>query len=416
MTKKLLALFLVFVLSIPITLAAEENPVQYTCGDYKYILLEDNSSQIVRYTGNKKNLILPRELDGYIVTSIGNGAFCRCYDLTNIVIPDSITFIGYNAFGSCFSLSNINIPEGVTYIGEAAFNNCSSLTTITIPDSVTTIGTNPFNSCMKLTEIRISPDHPTLASIDGILFDKIKKELICYPCASEFNNYSIPSGVLSIGESAFYNCPTLTSIVIPGSVSLIKQNAFGLCPSLSSIVISEGVTSIGDYAFSNCISLTSIVIPDSVASVGSNPFASCEKLNEIQVSLNHPMFETIDGVLFSKTDKKLVCYPCGLAKKKYTIPNGVKHVGTGAFYGCSDITSINIPEGVTSIENSAFASCSSLSNIFIPQSVTSIGFFMLSSCDPSLTFTVTRNSYAATWCKEKKANYTYPDANNWLLN
>jgi len=106
-------------------------------------------------TSAEGELVIPNEIEGLPVTSIGDNAFCGCSRLTLINIPDSITSIGSWAFDMCSSLTSITIPEGVTSIGGGAFNRCTSLTSINIPDSITSIGRWAFEGCSSLTSITI---------------------------------------------------------------------------------------------------------------------------------------------------------------------------------------------------------------------------------------------------------------------
>ncbi len=391
--KKFLVLLIMLIAAVMLTCAAADAPTVYTSGDFKYTLQEDGTAEITDYTGKETKLTIPATLDGHSVTSIGGLGFFDCNSLTSITIPDSVTAIGDRAFSFCFSL-----------------------TSITIPDSVTSIGANPFDLCSALTKIVVSPDHPTLATIDGVLFEKPTKTLISYPSAFAATSYTIPQGIMAIGDSAFSFCSKLTSITIPNSV-----------------------TSIGDSAFSNCGSLTAITIPNSVTSIGTNPFVSCDKLTSIIVSVDHPTLAAIDGVLLEKNTKTLICYPCASEVNSYAIPQGIKvigdtafsncrfltsvtipdsitSIGDRAFYHCSNLTSITIPDSVTSIGDEAFNNCRSLTTITIPDSVTSIGDSAFSNCRSLTAITVGRDSYARQYCIDNGLPYTYHDANDWLLN
>lgn len=90
----------------------------------------------------------------YRVTSIGNGAFKDCTNLTSVNIPNSITSIGHCAFCDCTSMESIKIPNSVTSIGTIAFSGCSSLTSMTIPNSVYKLGDMAFLGCHRLKELR----------------------------------------------------------------------------------------------------------------------------------------------------------------------------------------------------------------------------------------------------------------------
>ena len=215
------------------------------------------------------------------VTSIGGYAFCECSSLTSIEIPSSLTIIRDNTFHNCRSLTNITIPEGVTSIGEYAFKGCSSLTSIEIPSSVTSIGSWAFNSCQSLTNIKIpervmsighgafyecrsltginvEENNQNYCSEDGVLFNKDKTKIIRYPEGKHGSQYVIPNSVTSIGDYAFWMCSSLTSIEVPSSVTSIESGAFRECSRLTSIEIPSSVTSIGSQAFYGCFSLTTI--------------------------------------------------------------------------------------------------------------------------------------------------------------
>ena len=339
-----------------------------------------------------------------------------------------------------------------------SFSSCDNLTSVIIPDGVTSIGANPFLGCGQLQTIQVSPDHPVLATIDGVLFEKTTKTLICYPGGLDAAEYAIPEGILSIGENAFCenltsvtisdgvtsilsrafaNCANLTSVSIPDSVTFIGNYAFSNCSNLTGITIPDSITSIGDSVFFYCISLTSVTIPNSVTSIGTNPFSGCSQLQITQISPDHPVLATIDGVLFEKTTKTLICYPVALDAAEYAIPEGILSIGDAAFLGCKNLngifipdsilsigdsaflgcdnlTSVTIPDSVTFISAYAFSGCGNLTSVTIPDSVTSIGVDAFSGCSDNLVLTVGRDSYAKSYAEENGISYTYPDANDWL--
>ena len=173
--------------------------------------------------------------------------------------------------------------------------------------------------------------------------------------------------VTSIGDSAFQNCTSLTSITIPNSVTLIDGYAFDGCTSLTSITIPNGVTSIGFNAFQNCTSLTSITIPNGVTSIGYKVFYRCTSLTSI----------TIPDSVTSIGDS---AFAGCTSLTSITIPNGVTSIGDSAFAGCTSLTSITIPNGVTLINNNAFSGCTNLTSITVPNSVTRFGMYVFYYC------------------------------------
>ncbi len=368
-------------------------------GDYAF---SGSKVQKVDLTNSKKDELY-----------LGIGIFEDCVELKEITLAfigryyedEEITWFGYIFGAGSFeanntyvpeSLKEVTIEEGITFIGTGGFYGLKNIDRVNIPDSVNKIYKYSFRKATfkyklenevifvykndyneEIIETKLSSDSTQFESNNDYIGKGIEKINI--------NKY-----VENIGSGTFYNCSSLTSIVIPESVTSIGDNAFYNCSSLSSIVIPEGVTSIGFYAFYNCSSLTSIVIPKGVTSIGFYAFYGCSSLTSIVIP---------DGV----TSIGYSAFSGCTSLTSIVIPDGVTSIGESTFSHCSSLSSIVIPEGVTSIGFYAFYGCSSLTSITIPEGVTSIGYHTFSECT-SLT-SVYCNGTIENWCNIKFESY-----------
>ncbi|MGN0467227.1 MAG: leucine-rich repeat protein [Acutalibacteraceae bacterium] len=230
------------------------------------------------------------------VESIGYGAFEYCNSLTTVTIPDCVTAIGECAFYSCRNLQSVKLSDSLTEIDDYVFGYCAKLESVFVSAGVRTISAGAFYGCSELAEINVHENNEEYASVDGVLFNKDKTEILLYPVGKTESTYTIPESVVTIGASSFSNSK-LSSIIIPGTVRTIGAYAFA-SGNLENVEIKEGVLSIGSYAFSNCKSLSGVVLPDSLTEISSDVFYSCENL------------------------------------KSLTVPGSVKKFGSYALYGC----------------------------------------------------------------------------------
>ena len=318
------------------------------------------------------------------VTSIGNYAFCNCSGLTNLTIGASVMNIGNYAFGSCSKLTNVTISDSVTSIGNEAFYYCSGLTNLTIGASVKNIGSRAFQNCNKLTSVTI-PDSVT--NIGNNAFNY----------CNGLTNLTIGVCVTNIGNSAFYGCSKLTNVNISSisawcGISFGSDNGNPLYYAhklyvdgnlVTDLTIPDGVTSIGQYAFYNCKSLTSVRIPDAVTAIGRDAFFGC---GDIFDTTTNPGFILLDGWIVGVNQT----FVGGLSLRRnfrgisdgafshgmiteVTIGDEVTRVGQAWFADCTTLTNVTLLSGVTCIEESAFQNCASLARITIPNTVTNIG-------------------------------------------
>jgi uncharacterized repeat protein (TIGR02543 family) len=183
------------------------------------------------------------------------------------------------------------------------------------------------------------------------------------------------TGLISIGNYAFYYCNSLEGVVLPNSVTSIDEGVFYECSNLESVTIPDSVTSIGNYAFYDCCSLTSVTIGNSVTSIGNYAFYECSNLESMTIG---------DGVTSIGNYAFYDC--CSLTS--VTIGSSVTSIGNAAFYECSNLTSVIIPGNVTSIGEGGFSGCSSLESVTISDSVTSIGNYAFSECSNLESMTI----------------------------
>ncbi|MDR1348496.1 MAG: leucine-rich repeat protein, partial [Prevotellaceae bacterium] len=391
------------------------------------------------------------------VTNVGNFAFSSCSNLTAVTLGKDITHIGDHAFGNC-GLTSVTIPDKVISLGSGAFNACRSLTSVTIPEGVTSIGDEAFFDCAKLTAITVEDDNAYYSSIDGVLFDKAQSTLYCYPGGKRGDSYTVAVGV-SIREKALTGCTGLKAIevasnhadyssgdgvlftkdkkvlisypagksgtyTLPDGVESIGDHAFYFCPYLYSVIISNSVKSIGDYAFCNSTGLASVTIGSSVTSIERSAFYYCYDLTSV-VNLN-PTPQNImatDNIypnnVFSNVSPITLYVPAG-SVDAYKTADGWKDfkaiyaIGTGtcgenvtwsfsdgtltisgegamtdmrmgsnnlAIQYSSQITSVVIEEGVTHIGSAAFCEYyGNITSVTIPASVGTIGVNAFYGC------------------------------------
>ena len=372
---------------------------------------------------------------GSSVTSIGESAFARCTNLSQLVIgngQETLT-IQSNTFSSCpittlylgrnvndyvnfKSLETLTIGSSVTSIGDEAFYGCSKLTAVEIPNSVTSIGERAFYGCSGLTSVEI------------------------------------PNSVTSIGESAFYGCSGLTSVEIPSSVTSIGERAFYGCERLHSVTIGAGVLYI-DNAFStpekviwlcntppegyrsaegsvNYVANTSY---NGLRNVKVYPYLSSlfevGGIKYVPVSPSERTCEAIDcaydtssvvhigrtvnyqGVEMTVEDiRPYVCYDNDHMKALHfdgyvgdigdyafydcdslagiIIPNTVDSLGASCFEGCTALTQAILGDSITEIPGSCFRDCSALPKITIPAAVKRIGNNVFEGCTSLANVTI----------------------------
>ncbi len=212
---KISSLFLTVIMMFSILVCAPFTVSAAVEDDYSYRILEGEYAEITRYYGNDKNLVIPNELDGYPVVSIGKNAFYE-EPIESVRVPNNVIIIDDGAFFGCANLKNIVLPNTVLSVGRNAFDYTKYYyTNSNWKNDILYVGKVACtlrNNKVK----RISFEHGTITLADGIAEQ-----------CSELTALTIPDTVISIGEMAAMDCPKLKGITIPFSTALIGNYAFG---------------------------------------------------------------------------------------------------------------------------------------------------------------------------------------------
>lgn len=275
-----------------------------------------------------------------------NYALDGCMELTEVVLPDTITTIGLSAFQNCSNLVSATLPVNLARIQADGFRNCTALETVTpfLPETITYLGENCFNGTLSLR----SP----------LVVRSTKLTSLPKNCFS--NSRSLPSvdlsgsAVVTLPEGTFYANSALTEVILPENLATIGNNCFRSCTSLTNMVpfLPDTVRSIGESSFygtTNLVGDLKLNCPD-LKSVSKTAFYNNVRLTSVDMSgsgittLYNQVFQNGRGIT------NVVLSPV------------LRSIGNGVFQACSSLESVTpfLPKNLTSIGESAFNSCSAL--------------------------------------------------------
>ena len=289
--------------------------------------------------------------DDHVLRITGSGPM-KDYTSNSLGIFGDIPGIGETV--AVPQIRKVVIGEGVTHIGAYAFQGLEGPPTssetdgnmvesISLPGTVTSIGESalPYS---HLREVTVTANNPVYYAEDGVLFSKTdgETELVYYPPQRTAASYQIPDGVTAISAQMETRCRYLESLTLPTSMENIKSGALRQWANLDRISVIEG----------------------------------------------NQHFRSVDGVLFSRDQRVLVCYPSEKSGTHYTIPAGVAELAEGAFFGADQLESVDLPEGVEVLGESVFSGCFKLHAISIPEGVTVLGDWAFSECESLSSVTI----------------------------
>lgn len=352
------------------------------------------------------------------VETIGNAAFRYCQDLERITLPSTLQKLSNTTFHGCTALSEVTFPASLKTIEKGAFIGCRKLSEVKLPASLTTIQSYVFDSC---------------SSLETVFYNGSLAQWSQINTSNDFLGDSCPSLVMGDYTAQFipvednpYDYPP------PKTVTITKYTGKESTVILPSTINSWPVTKIGEDAFQDNTTITSVTIPASVTEIGSNAFAGCTNLTSVNYagdwskltiqSGNPAVEDAANAQLFEfeftpdNTAVIVTNYKCKGTAADVTIPSRyqgkpVTAINNAAFPN-SAVTSVTIPDSITSIPDAAFVNCSQLTNISIPNSVTYIGYSAFNSCTslksitlPSSLSTIGNSAFAGC---PSSMTVTYP--------
>lgn len=347
-------------------------------------------------TSNLNSIVIPNG-----VTTIKENAFYLCSNLKNVSIPTSVKSIGEYAFdfsactkenygyyiGNCLIGAdneingNFTIKDGTRLVADSALREIDNLGNISIPASVEIIGDCAFLnfSSESLKNITVANENKYFSSENGVLFNKNKTELLCYPCGKNETTYTVPNTVTKLAKVSFSGCK-LNKLNLPNNLKYIDESAFTET-SLKTLSIPESVEYIGKYTFlmsgiktvnipkriatieegtfSCCINLKSVTINNNIKHIGDYAFSRCYNLSDINISNN---VTSIGKGAFQST-----------IIQKIELPASLESIGEYAFNDCQNLQEVTIPNKEVNINNRAFYNCPELNTVTIPAKVKEIG-------------------------------------------
>lgn len=300
-------------------------------GDNVKWKLHEDGLLVIEGSGKMKDYTIDRSTIGGGWGHSGNDQYTTPWkdytnDIKNVVICEGITSIGDDIFSGT-NIESLVLPDSIEIFDTYTLDTCDTIKTIRVSNGVKCFGEEgtmdnfPLFNLKGLKNIEVDSENEYYCSIDGVLYNKDKTNLLVCPPKKE--NIIIPYGVKIIREFAFSGCVDMVDrITIPESVETIGIHAFAYCSGLQSINIPNGVKTIHSYTFSNCTNLTDIVIPDGVTNIGMGAFDICKNLEFVTI----PSSVTAIGMFaFEGCEKLKIKCTSGSYAEKYAKEHKIKY-------------------------------------------------------------------------------------------
>ncbi|MBQ7004623.1 MAG: leucine-rich repeat protein [Oscillospiraceae bacterium] len=393
-----------------------------------YTIYSNSTAAVSGYTGEPAIVTIPEAIEGAVVSAVNGGAFAGCSTLEEITLPYTLKSIkdsddsGNGAFEDCSALRSVHIPENayLSYIGTNAFSDCISLTDITLPDTTRVLALSCFECCASLTELTI-PEGLTEIGQNALTRTGLKQLRLPASLTSlntffggnmenlEFIEVAEGNPILRSYDGVLYYYGEWISadITFDGTV-VPTDGGYGLCLMLYPIqkkdaeyTVVDETACIFEASLDDNAYLTSI-------NIGNAQFSAEDFLCDVKLGEENPWYSEKDGLILNKEGDILIYVP-KTDTGEFTVPDGIRVIGSCAFYKCSynriilpdglesigplafaytDAASVVIPDSVSKIGDSAFSFCAHLKEVNIPEALTKIEWNTFLDCTALTEITI----------------------------
>lgn len=243
------------------------------------------------------NALVDITIMGGNLDTIGYGAFYNCQNLNSVVIGEGVTILENRVFERS-GIKKITLPDSVVTLGESVFYGCEKLEEIHFGKSFEAFGELSFYNCLKLNKITLSHENEHYSLLEGVLYTKDMERLVLYPVDDYRENVTIPDGVVILDDYVLMGA-RMRNLSIPDSVQIIGEQAFSNNISLTTLDLGDGVTEIREGAFAYCKNLREVKLPSALVTVGENAFYMCSGIKTIIVNKN---LKTVGGFSFYSSE------------------------------------------------------------------------------------------------------------------
>ena len=347
----------------------------FESGAFVFLDLGDGTAYAMSYKGSGPEVVIPAEAGGLSVTGIWSYALTDAAGPVNkVTLPASIKKIAYSALTKigliqievdaanpylCSIDGALYSKDGKTLICYPA-DHCSftGVRKFTLPDSVETIAAGAFWYDYTLMVVEVGNNNKAFKDVDGLVYSKDGKSVVWFPAGKPYTLYEIPDGVTIVAPNAFVCARNLGTITFPASVEKIAPNAFLDCTALKYLTVDE----------------------------------------------NNKYYSSVDKkILYNKDKTELVFYPPSNSTTTFSFVDGMTKIRDYACFGCKFMYNAPVPEGVTEIGFDAFKYCDWLREVDLPVSLKTIGENAFADCR-DLTV-INFAGTAAEWGKVEKGRF-----------